>query len=721
MSFHQPSSRALRYILLAAASALALPGLGHAAPAAATAEAAGANASSLEEIVVTAERRETRLLETPGAITAVTATELRARRIESLNDLAATVPGLSSTGGAPQTSLYIRGIGTSDPGSPPSVGVYVDDVYNPRAFGNNLFDLPDVQSVEVLRGPQGTLYGLNTSGGAIKVTSKAPSDTFDGSGLVEVGNLNAFRSQVYLTGPIVKGVLDGSVAYTGRKRDGYVYNQTLKYWVEDADSNEARLKLRFTPSDKLEATLSYTVLRDDSDTQSVVPLNYGDAGPRVTYSPHRFNPSRDVDTLSGAIIYRANEHLTLKSITAWRKLDNLNPNDASGLPTDVSAFIQFLQNRQWSQEVQALGDYGRLNFVVGAVWRRETFSMDRNAWQALAYSEILSNQTVVDKAVYGQANYDVTDKLRVTLGGRFSWEGNTFANAYYLTDSAFRRTRLVYSVAGLREHEHNFSPKIGVDYRLSPYLMTYASYTKGSKSGGFNRSASTALIANVPVSPEVVTAVEAGLKGRTPGGLLQGSFAVYHNDFKDFQATITNPTVDGQLIVGNVVANAAQATTYGAEAEASVQPTERLTWRVAAAYLHARFDSFENPTGAAASNFTGKWLPFASKWIASTSVNYVIPVSLPGELSARVSIDYHSPAYSDNANRPEVRVPTQLLTDLGVNYAPDGGHWNFLLLAKNLFSKTTIVGYRTVTPSLGIAAAKYGAPRLVTFSAKYSY
>jgi iron complex outermembrane receptor protein len=251
--------------------------------------------------------------------------------------------------------------------------------------------------------------------------------------------------------------------------------------------------------------------------------------------------------------------------------------------------------------------------------------------------------------------------------------------------------------------------------------MTYASYTKGSKSGGFNRSASTAQIANLPVSPETVTALEAGLKGRTPNGLIQGSVAVYQNKFKDFQATITNPTVDGRLIVGNVVANAAQATTYGAEAEASIQPFEGLTWRLAAAYLNARFDDFENPTGAAATNYTGKWLPFASKWIASTSVNYVLPVSLPGELSVRAAVDYHSPAYSDNANRPQVRIPTQLFTDLGISYAPDAARWNFLLLAKNLFNKTTIVGYRTVTPTLGIVAAKYGAPRLVTLSAKYNF
>ncbi|MGA0545052.1 TonB-dependent receptor [Brevundimonas sp. VNH65] len=681
----------------------------------------GDQAQSIADVVVTAERRATSLLRTPGSITPVSGEDLRTRKIEGLNDLSVSVPGLSSTGGAPQTSLYIRGIGTSDPGSPPSVGVYIDDVYNPRAFGNNLFDLPDVQGVEVLRGPQGTLYGQNTTGGAIKITSRDPGDAYEGSILLETGNYSAFRTQVYLAGPIRPGVLSASVAYTGRKRDGYTYNQTLDYWADDVDTQQARLKLRYTPNDRIEAVLAYSTLTDASDTQAVVPLNYGAAGPRVTYSPRRFNPSRDVESWSLRVTGELTPHLTVKSISAWRALDNLNPNDASGLPDDRSGFIQFLENRQWSQELQLLGDYGRLNFVAGAVWRRETFAMDRNAWQNRSYSQIISDQTVVDTAVFGQANYNLTARLRLTAGLRFGSQTNEFDNAFYRTDAAFNQTALVYSVEGLTYDDDDISSRLGADFQINDDWLSYASWSRGSKAGGFNRSASNAQIAEIPVRPETVTAYEVGVKGRALDNRVQGSLALFYNDFQDFQATITNPVIDGQLIVGNVVANAAQATTYGVELETTVRPLQGLEWRFAASWLDATFDSFANPTGNAASNYAGKVLPFASEWIVASSLDYVFPVGLPGELSARLSGDFRSAFYSDNANREAVKNPDQFYVNLGLTYRSADHAWTFQALAKNLFDETTIFGYRTLTASLGVESAKYIAPRLVTFSVRRTF
>ncbi|WP_421730238.1 TonB-dependent receptor [Brevundimonas sp.] len=678
-------------------------------------------ASTVAEVIVTAERRETRLLRTPGSITPVGAEELRERRIEGLNDLSVSTPGLSSTGGAPQTSLFIRGIGTSDPGSPPSVGIYVDDIYNPRAFGNNLFDLPDVQSVQVLRGPQGTLYGQNTTGGAIKITSRNPTDQVEGSALVEVGNYNALRTQAYLSGPLVQGLLSGSVAVTSRQRDGYTYNRTLDYWVDDANSRQARFKLRFTPNDRIEAVLAYTQLRENSDTQAVVPLNYGEVDPRVTYSPRRFDPSREVDTYSLHVSAELNDHLTLRSITAYRQLGNLNPNDASGLPDDRSGFIQYLENDQTSQEFQLLGDYGRFNFVLGAVYRDETFTMDRNTWSNSVYSQILSDVGVTDTALYGQLNYNITDRLRVTVGGRYSWEEDTFDNALYRTDADFNQTSLVYSVADLKNDESDFSPKLGLDYQVNDYLLTYASWSRGSKAGGFNRSAANVQIAAIPVSPEIVTAYEIGAKGRTPNNLLSGSFAVFYNDFEDYQATITNPIIGGELVSGQVLVNAAQARTYGAELEATLRPFDGFEWRLSAAWLDAKFDSFANPTGNAASDFAGNWLPFASEWIAGTSAEYRLPLAIPGELSVRATVDYRSPYYSDNANREEIQNPEQINVNLGATYVTQDDKWTFLLLAKNLFDDDRVFGYRVLTPTLGVESAKFVAPRLVTLSARYAF
>lgn len=673
------------------------------------------------DIIVTAERRETSLLRTPVSITVVSAKDLQERRIESLNDLATSVPGLAASGGAPQTSLFIRGIGTSDPGSPPSIGVYVDDVYNPRAFGNSLFDLPDVQSVEVLRGPQGTLYGQNSSGGAIKITSRRPSEEFEGSALVEVGNYNSFRGQVYVTGPIIPGLLSASLAYTSRNRDGYVYNETLDYWVEDARSNQLRAKLLFTPADNFEATLSGTVLRDKSDTQSVAPLNYGTGDPYKTYSPRRFDPSRDVDGVSLNAKWDISDSVTLKSITAYRSMSNLNPHDVSGLPTFRSGFIQLLLNDQWSQEFQVLGDIGRLNYIVGAVYRNEVFSLDRNAWTNEAYTQIVSEQTVVDKAIYGQINYELLDGLKITAGGRYGWQTNDFDNQFYRTNADFERTSLVYSVAGLTYDDNDFSPKIGIDYQFSPYWLGYVSWTRGSKAGGFNRSASTAQIANLPVRPETVTTYEAGLKGRTANNVFQATLTGFYNDFKEYQATITNPTVDGQIIVGNVVANAAEATTYGAEFEGTLRPVSGLEARFAAAYLETRFDSFANPTGAAATDYTGNELPYSPRWIFSGDINYTLPLKISGKLSIRGTVDYSAKTFGDVANRVAVQIPEQLNVNLGANYRTGDGLWEFQLLVRNLLNREEVIGYRSINASLGTDSAKFSAPRMVTLGVRRNF
>jgi len=453
----------------------------------------------------------------------------------------------------------------------------------------------------------------------------------------------------------------------------------------------------------------------------VVPLNYGVVDPRVTYSPRRFDPSRDVDTYSLHVTGHLTDQLTLRSITAYRTLGNLNPNDASGLPDDRSGFIQYLENEQFSQEFQLLGDYGRLNFVLGAVYRDETFTMNRNSWSNSVYTNILSDVGVTDEALYGQLNYNVTDKLRVTVGGRYSREDDTFDNAVYRTNAQFAQTGLVYSVSDLSNDESDFSPKFGVDYQLTPNVLTYLSWTKGSKAGGFNRSASNVQIASIPVAPESVTAYEIGTKGRTADGRFSGSLAVFYNEYEDYQATITNPIIGGELVSGQVLVNAAQATTYGAEFEGTARLFEGLEWKLAVAYLDAKFDSFANPTGAAASDYAGNWLPFASEWVIGTSVDYILPLTIPGELSVRATVDYRSPFYSDNGNRDAVRNPEQVNVNLGATYLTADEKWTFQLLAKNLFDDDRIFGYRTLTPTLGVESAKFVAPRLITFSARYAF
>lgn len=675
------------------------------------------------DIIVTAQRRETSLLETPLAVSAIGGDALAAGHIETLADLAGKLPGVNLPNGyANMQSIYIRGIGTNDPGVPAAVGIYIDDVYVPRTFGNGLFDLPDVERIEVLRGPQGTLYGQNTSAGAVKIISKRPSETLTGTLYAEYGNYDALRTQAYLSGPLIDGLLYASIAYTHRERRGHTYNANTDRWVDRLNTDQGRLKLLFTPAANFEAQLTIDQSWDDSDNLVGIPLNFGTHDPRVTYANTDTRLDRDAWGAALHLKLDLSDALTIKSISGYRTVrDNPSPWDWDGTPADRFGWVQTLKSKQYSQELQLLGNNGPFTWTLGAIYLRETFDFDRLTWRTSTYSEIESHLKTDSYGVYGQASYDLTDRLTVTAGLRYGEEKQGFSNLSYRNQADGARTALIYSVAGLKEKSDALTPKLGIDYKISDTTLAYASFTRGTKSGGFNRAAGTALIASIPVAPESVTAYEVGFKGRTEDRVLQGSLAAFYNDFKDYQANITNPTIGGQLINGQVVVNAGAAETYGAEAEFTLRPIEGLAWQVSASWLKTRFLSFANPTGAAASDYTGNELPLAPEWTFGTDVDYALPLGIPGEFSINAGVDYRTDTYLDAANNPATKLKDQVFVDLGVSYRTDDRRWTFQILAKNLFDATTVIGPHFLTPSIGVDVVGYSLPRLVTGSIRYSF
>ena len=571
------------------ASIFAVPVHAFAAEGAAVTEEASADGGGSDagdrfgDIVVTAERRETSLQKTPIAISAVGGDALQAQRLQVLRDLATEVPSLVTPGmHANMQSVYIRGIGTSDPGVYPAVGLYIDDVYIPRTFGNGIFDLPDIQRVEVLRGPQGTLYGLNTSAGAIKFVSRDPGNETIGHVDIGYGSYDAFDGHAYISGPVVSDRLSASFAYTHRRRDGHIYNVTLGKYVDAVKSDQFRAKLRWTPTGAggLDVILSVDGTRERSDNANYIPVGYPGSGPYTSFSNVDQKLRRNIGGVSLRATLPVSDTITLKSITAYRGLeDDPSPWDQDATPLQTYGWTQYIDQRQFSQEVQALGDFGSLNFVLGVSFFRERLDFIRNTFTNNAYSLIDSH--IIDRSlgVYGQATYDLTDKLSVTAGLRFNKEWQRFDNASYTSNAANDRIALRYSVAGLKDDWNALTPKFSLNYQWSDALLTYVSYTQGQKSGGFNRSASTSPIASVPVDPEKVTSYEFGLKGRTSDNLLRTNLAIFYNEFNDYIASITNPQINGQVILGNVVANAAKAETYGVELETWLTPVQSLELR----------------------------------------------------------------------------------------------------------------------------------------------
>lgn len=675
------------------------------------------------EIVVTAERRETSLLKTPLAVSAVTSDALQRDRVETLADLSGKVPGVTLPNSyANMQSVYIRGIGTADPGVPAAVGIYVDDVYIPRTFGNALFDLPDVERVEILRGPQGTLYGQNTSGGAIKIVSRDPGDTLTGFGFLEVGSYRTLRTQAYLAGPIVEGLLSASVAYTHRQRDGYTWNANTDRWVDSLNTDQARVKFKLTPAAGFEAVLAFDASFDDSDNALGVPLHYGTPDPRRTWANTDTRLNRDGRGVTLHLTQVLSPELTVKSITGYRKVkDHPSPWDWDGTPADIFGWSQDLESKQFSQELQLLGDHGPLTYTLGAVYQHEDFDFDRFSWRTATYSEIESHIKVESWGIYGQLNYNLTRALRVTAGLRYGKETQRFSNLSYRNDASGMRTGVIYAVEDLKDTQDSLTPKVAIDYSFSSNLLAYASFTKGSKSGGFNRAAGTAQIASIPVAQEQVNAYEIGLKGRTADNLLRGSLAGFYNDFKNYQAGITNPTINGVLINGQVVVNAGAAHTYGVEAEATLAPADIVRWSVSAAWLRSKFDAFANPTGAAASDYTGNELPFSPHWTLGSDLDLTLPVHVPGEIAINASVNYKGATFLDSANLQATKLNPQTYVDLGVTYTTEDKRWIFQVLARNLFDKTYLVGPHFLTPSIGIDVAGYSQPRIVTASARLAF
>lgn len=677
--------------------------------------------SRLPEVKVTAERRETTLQKTPVTVNVVDANELEKRSVTKLGDLAGLAAGVNLPNQWANTqSVFIRGIGSSRPIGNPSVGWYLDDVYIPRSFGSSfLGNLPDIERVEVLHGPQGTLYGQNTSSGALKLISRQPSATPHAWASLGLGNQGQVESRGYATGTLVPDTLTASVALATSEIDGDVHNVTRHKDVNDYENQQFRTTFHLTPSDTFDAVLSVDGLHGHASF-AASPLNYPGTGKRRNFSEIDGEQNYDSGGISLKLNQQLNDQLAVKSVTAYRMFDVDMPSD-DPYPTYVQGFDQDLNQKQYSQEFQLIGDYGRFSFISGLMLWHEVFEMDRLSWSNNAFSIIDSKSTTDSVGLYGQGTYKVTDALGVTLGLRLNKEWREMDSAGYGSNQRGERLVQRYAVDGLKEEYEAVTPKVTVEYQWTPELMTYATYAIGETSGGWNPASASRAIAEVPVDPEKVTSYEIGLKSTAWNGRLRNNVALFYNDYEDYQASITNPVIGGQLITGAVIANAGQAHTWGAEWESRLKATSNLELSLNLAYLRTRFDEFINPTGAASSDFTDAELPYAPRWSGSVGATYSIPLSNGGDL--RLNADYRSESSSYSAvsaTSEFTKFPSTHYLDAGVFYTtPDAG-WTLSVTAKNLLNKTfELPGY--YIPTLNYESANYNRERQVLFTVRRDF
>ena len=700
------------------------------------------NAPRVDDIIVTAQKRSENLQDVPVAVSAVTGKTLENKRILDLVDLSNATPGLqikSDDNGA-NPRIFIRGVGVNDfnPATASAVGIYADGVYvgSPLAQRFAFFDL---QQAEVLRGPQGTLYGRNTTGGAVNVTSRKPGNDVEADFLAEYGRFNSLNLQGGVSLPLVKDLLSVRVAGLYQRDDGYSVNRLTGNRGNNADRWAVRGSVHFTPSSAITDDLAVTAGKSRGGSiwaynRTLFPASPDVAGPDGLCAPAYYGTANCTNVLGYANasknlyegdysfegkdkvnLFTVANTLTINlgsadivSVTGYQhaKRNDQEETDANPLPVITASYIA--RQNTFSQELR-LQSSGKpaLRYVFGLYYAHDDLT-NNSAYDVLAILPAdpaagigrfvwpLAQKTD-SYAAFGQLDYDLTSRLTATVGLRYSADHKDF---HYFSGETNTGTSF-FTFDGSKTFD-SVSGKFGLQYRFTPDVNAYASYSRGTKSGGFF-SGQTGNIADIgPYKDETVNAYEAGLKTELLRHTLRANLAAFYYDYQNLQVYTT--VIDG-FITRQLFTNASAARMYGGELELEATPARGLTISMNAAYLNATYRNFVS----AGADYSGNTLPSAPKISVQTAADYTQPVSF-GAIVANVSASYRSKVFFDTANTPRLSDQARVYVDgrLGVQLVRNKleiGIWG-----KNIFGETNI---SDITPiaSLGFDVVSVGPPR----------
>lgn len=690
----------------------------------------------LEELVVTAQKREQNMQDTPISMAAFNAEAMEKQSISDISDAAQYMPNVmiaESPGGSTGATIGIRGSVTINPAVTwePTVGIYVDGVFVAKNVGG-LFDVAELERMEVLRGPQGTLYGKNTVGGAINLVTRKPGEEFGGTARVKVGNYN--YSDVFLSVDTGKfgDVASFNIAVNKRDRDGFYDNEYSAPGVADKfkelDSTAARFAALFDVTDDLELYYTYDMSEKDN-TPSFGQFDV--LGERVKRKEKGELDGAKFDTSESQghalhVTWGMTDELTFKSITAYRDMTFEDANDYDGQAAPyVAPQNQFHTNRtfetdQFSQEFQLLGSFGMVNFVVGAYYFNENTDAQNPFIMELF---TVDNKYGVDSesvALFGQADWAVTDALTLTAGLRWTQEEkDAYLERQDPTGVFPGGPFFGGNIARVEENDKwsNVSPMMVVSYLWNNGINTYFKVSQGWKSGGFNGEAADATIFANSYDPEKVTSYELGMKSRWFDNRLQANVALFHDNTKDMQ-------ISDYLGAYSEVRNAGEATVQGVELDFLMQITEGLAANVSYGYLDAEYDSFV--VGGVETKDTAKFR-YAPKHSATVGFDYVTDVSV-GELRGRIDysfVDSHY-LYDNPVNAELTRIKSYGLLNGRISIAEmDAGNGSTVEVGfwgKNLTNEVYRINGIPVADAVGNfvgAVNYYGDPR--TFGADITF
>lgn len=670
----------------------------------------------VERVTVTAARTGAQDAQTmPVAVTVLPSRTIEQAWVETVEDLAGLVPTMTVSRNAGQGQVTIRGIGTnaSATGADPSSTVHLDGVYLARP-SMQLTELLDVDRIEVLRGPQGTVYGRNSVGGTVSIASRLPTNVFEARVRVAAGTYDMLRVEGAVSGPIVKDRMMGSVSFLRASREGFVTDRGHPAGtLGGQDTWAGRAQLRLVLGRTAEVRLS-----GDAGQNDGIPLTYAQPiatkpGFQIPPAPSLWevrtnDPAAGHNSQAGAaatLVVHLSDTTTLTALTSRRSADYRSFVDLDLIDRPLQAIDIVDTQHQFSQEVTVVGRTARLSWVGGAflfdehidgpvlitvygpgIQRRPHATIDARAW-----------------ALFGDVTYQLSRRLSITSGLRYSSESKSLSNTggnYRLGTTELADPASFYAFTD-RATFDAWTPRLSIQTRASSAVFAYVSASRGFKSGGFNPSWPEP---GRPFRPEFAWSYEGGLKSTLAGGKVQANVAAFHNDYRDLQV---QSVVEAGLLD---ITNAASATVRGVEIEATA-----LAWRGVhvsgqLARLDATYDEYTaSGEGGRTQDVAGHRLTNAPGWSGGASVAGGVDTGGRGILSVRADVTWQSRVFFSPFNDGIETQEPYALAHVRAAWEPRHRAWELAVFVRNLGNRAYITG--TFAVPITAIGGRPGEPR----------
>ena len=688
----------------------------------------------LEEIIVTAQKREQNLQDVGASVTAFDAVSLQRLGLHNVTDLTEQVPGLQfNQYGATVTVYNLRGVSQNDfnDHQEAPVAVYDDEAYvaSTGALAGSMFDL---QRVEVLRGPQGTLFGRNATGGLIHYISNKPSDESGGYFGFTRGNYGALDSEGAVNQPLSESV-SARLSFATDYHEGYIEN-SLGHPVEDQNQVAARLQLRIKTSDNSEILVklhgvnndhetagdyTWAAARPDATGRAVLTPGLTDFSGYMNPSSNPFDQAQDRRGIFNRTVWGATVHgewrtdaFTLTSVSDYLRVQKRYGEDSDGSPNFVFDFDVFYHFQQFSQELRLNGDNGALRWLAGVYYINYRSTQDSPATSPPnLFGDADARFTLRDKspAAFAQFEYDLTDRWTVLAGARYTYDDKSFD---YLYDCQLCPQTLHYVAPAYPAAARAFNLETGkaeIDYKPVKDALLYASVNRGAKGGGWSADTSGFVSPeNLPYAPEKLTDYELGFKTTFWEQRARLNGSLFYYDYKDYQGFFLYGT--------NTVVRNVNAKDKGGELELTLVPLERLNLQLGVSHLESYVPSIPLAAGGTAS----AQLPQAPRWSFNAAAHYEWPM-FGGTMSAQVDGKWDSAQYLELENSQSDIQASYAITNARLGFRTADDRWELSAFVRNAANKYYRIYNLDVAGLFGNVVGVYGPPRVYGATMTYRW